>query len=228
MIDFNLIINGETRENVSHSIEGHQSLKESLAFPETVTSVDFTIMAKFSEQQTLNYIALLAKCWHHLTFMQGRSEARPVAARFGLPPSTEVQGPVQNPWPLFKRGGIEQVYEHHQAGAVRAFKSEETVCFVIKFFEGRPTKEAVMAVAWRLTNMAEWVEKYGDQVKLTGTKRMKWASFNEISVHVRQTLEIRPRAHPPGMAPGPRPPRGIDARLLEEDADSEYDPEDEE
>ena len=230
MIDFNLIINGETRENVSHSIEGHQSLKETLAFPGTVTTVDFTIMGKFSEQQTLNFIALLSKCWHHLTFMQGRTDVARTAPRpafFGDPAQPTINT-VKNPWKLYKASGMTAVFESFQGGPLRVFKSEETTCFVIKFFEGRPTKEAVCAVAWRLANMAEWVEKYGDQVKLKTEKRMKWASFNEISVHVRQTLEIRPRAHPPGMAPGPRPSRALDERLLDEDAESEYDPEDEE
>lgn len=191
MIQFNAIFNGvmpSESEHLPHSVEGHKALKET-EFPVVVSGVDFLLICKFSEQQTVNFIALLAKCWHHLSFMRG------------LP--TESANPA-NPWPTFKQGGISAVYEqqHQQDGALRVFEAEDSVCFKIKFFEGQPTKEEVCAVAWRLANMAEWVEKFGNQVRLTGMKRMKWASFDQISVHVLQTLELRPRptrAHPPAF-----------------------------
>lgn len=185
------IINGNVEGNTfEHTLAGHETFKNEMqgifANPDLIQTVDFVITDNYTEQQLLNFLALLQKSWFHFV-------------TFGLRRSSEIH----NPWGPFKRGGLAAVEELFQTGPVSFSYSDGVARIAIKFFEGRHTAAEVCAIAWRLCNLAEWVEKFGDQFRLTGSKRLKWKSFNEITMSVTQTLNITPKAsrfvvRPPG------------------------------
>lgn len=195
MSKFQLVINNDAGDEFEHSPAGHSAFKESLTIPRSVSALDIIVHAELTEQQFVNLVAMLAKSWHHIAMLTARSV--PIRA-------------VVNPWERFKVDGIERVlHMFPESGTVEALRvakiGDSSYVFHVRLFDNRQDKNVVCSVIYRVMNIVEWAEKYGNGVCLTGSKKLKWSTFNEISVHVRRVFEgsaqprlRRGRVRPPG------------------------------
>jgi hypothetical protein len=115
MLRFRIYVNGE----VTAWLEGPAGLAAAKEIFQRLNNrrsanvpVELEVNGRFSDEQLVQYLAVLSKAWHHLTFIIGG----------------QVRGQLQNPWANFESQGV-QVVENLQCPqmAVRRYVGESFV-----------------------------------------------------------------------------------------------------
>lgn len=175
---FNLRIAGSERSVTTQSFEatnaGHTALKaalpEILAKAGKVTSYHLSIATSdFSEEQVVQFICLVQKCWRHLTFVGGFTVTE---IRHSECWQTYQTTPRSIPFQKMIKGYLSKTFER--------FEYADGV-FTIKAPVASSPPEVVLSFARRFTNMALWVERNGCKIKLSGPDFLRWKMFDDIS-----------------------------------------------
>jgi hypothetical protein len=165
-------------------------------------NVVIVINTDFTEEQAINYLGLLAKTWHHLMFISGR---------------TERGGNFTNVWKDYRSMGAEvlteEYFRQHNPYIRVQRNTDGTYSFFISLPKAGSANKVLLSLLIRLANMADWATRHSAEVRLTTDTPLKWATFNEISMHVRKGLE--------GSGKGRGEGRDKFGRKIRTDADGE-------
>lgn len=179
-----------------NTVEGHQAAAPAVSAMRSREGTMVAIAVRsdpvFSDEELLNLVALASKCWSHVAFMAGLTIGSP---RLGDASGSGFVSPLSNPWIILKtqRGQNDSfsVFDAMSTSSLRTgavlVGADRVVTF--RIFRDRQLPHAIMAAAWRLANMGEWAKKFTSEVRLTGDTRLKWQTFNAISMHVNRGVE---------------------------------------
>ena len=139
-----------------------------------------TTMNKY--EQLANFIALINKGWNHLAFMAGLG--------------TSNQSPPLNPWGLMRQGASDLDATVMSSGCVHIVAVDDHYEIRIDIFRGATPRTTVVNVAMRIANIAQWCIKYDGKIRLTGASKLKWKTFNEITVQISPGIKFPERREP--------------------------------
>lgn len=146
-------------------------------------TITVEIQAELDSHKLFNLLAFISKSWHHLAFLAGRQ--------------VTSLGIFSNPWSASASAShpSEHILENLNPNvSVVSHGDTRTVGF--KLLNGGSTNlvSVLPAMVIRLANVVAWSEKFGGECKLSTSKKVKWSTFNSVSMRCEQSplIKVRP------------------------------------